>query len=72
MDGTWLNCAYIGFLTTKQWGYIVLECYDQHLDPESICDMLRDFDIATSVALGCGIVFSNDAMVPRKIKMLHM
>jgi hypothetical protein len=47
------KCAYVDFVITKSWGYILLECdEDQHRSYDPSCDVRRDFDIAASVALG--------------------
>jgi hypothetical protein len=47
------RCAYVDFVITKPWGYILLECdEDQHRSYDPSCDVRRDFDIAASVALG--------------------
>ena len=49
------RCAYVDFVITKPWGYILLECdEDQHRSYDPSCDVRRDFDIAASVALGSG------------------
>ena len=47
------RCAYVDFVITMPWGYILLECdEDQHRSYDPSCDVRRDFDIAASVALG--------------------
>ena len=47
------TCAYVDFVITKPWGYILLECdEDQHRSYDPSCDVRRDFDIAASVTLG--------------------
>ena len=49
------RCAYVDFVITKPWGYILLECdEDQHRSYDPSCDVRRDFDIVASVALGSG------------------
>ena len=49
-DSKW---AYVDFVITKRWGYILLECdEDQHKREPPTCDPRRDFDIAASVTLG--------------------
>ena len=45
--------AFVDFVITKPWGYIILECdEDQHRAYDPSCDVRRDFDMAASVALG--------------------
>ena len=45
--------AFVDFVITKPWGYILLECdEDQHRAYDPSCDVRRDFDMAASVALG--------------------
>ena len=47
------QCAYLDFLITMPWGYVVLEVdEDQHSHYPAGCDVRRDFDIAASIALG--------------------
>lgn len=45
--------AYIDFTISKPWGAIFLECDEyQHTSYDPSCDVRRDFDTCTSIALG--------------------
>ena len=47
------KCAYLDFVVTKEWGYIILEVNeDQHRSYPVSCDVRRDFDIAAAITLG--------------------
>ena len=51
------KCAFVDFAIAKEWGYIILEVYEEqhkgwHEDPS--CDVRRDFDTAASTTLGSG------------------
>ncbi len=49
------TCAYLDFTVTTHWGVILLEVDEhQHSGYPISCDIRRDFDIYTSIALGSG------------------
>ena len=46
------TCAYVDFVIYKAWGILILEVdEDQHKHYGPMCDVRRDFDIASSIML---------------------
>lgn len=47
--------CFLDFAIEKPWGVVILECDElQHTSYDPSCDVRRDFDICTSLALGSG------------------